>query len=198
MFEVIKIAHRIVAWAAFLFTLTAAGIYTYEKSRSFQDYIEYFHIVPYKIQYDSGQYAKFHSFYDSKTAVDIEWQEIIWCDVGNGAGFEYTETAPGFEFDFLVDRKYTPEIMELLHGISAGTVAKTLKLDDALRQYAIESQEDGFGYSKITAWRLNIKQPIAGSVCYGRHKIRILTPYFGIEKNYELYSGRWTYGTREE
>jgi len=192
-----KIAHNILLWSAMLTILPAVAIFLYEQAQPFEKYVKYFHIIPYNTAYDVGDDILFDSFYESHEAVDIDWGQTVWCESGNG--FVRTDTDTDSDQNFFVARVYPPYIKSILESLYDNQHIGPMEQEEILRQYANRSMEDGFTEgSKIIAWKLNIAKPVAGSTCYTRHKIHIHTPYFKIEKSYEIISSPWKYGKAEE
>lgn len=179
---------NLVCIVALLVVIIAGSAAAWEKLQPMDNYIKYSAVISYPI-YGQSPYLRFISILeqDAELISRIDWRDSILCDSGNG--FEEVDVYPSG----MDNRKASKSPQSLIDLAEQKPTDKALYGDwrTAVIQEVLRLEK--------TSWKYQIQEmewPSKNTLCYGKHKITIKTPYFGFDREVELDSSAfWLIGS---
>jgi hypothetical protein len=173
---------------ALLVVVAVCGAALWEKFQPIERSMEYYAVISYPI-YSENSSIKFISIMSQKAEIirRVDWRDSILCDAGNG--FKEVDVYPSG----MDNRKASTTAESLVE------IVKSKPTDSALyNKWRTEVIREVERLGK-SSWKYQIQEmewPTKNTLCYGKHKITIKTPYFGFDRVIELNSSAfWLIGS---
>lgn len=186
----LKFVHDVVLFVAAGIVLISLVTYVYVLQRSIDDYLDYVSIVPTQSKFFFPEVISFYSFSISKEEVDVQWNDILYCDFGEGYEFVSSQVSNAQQFWRKANRL---ELVEKARSLMAETSFDDfVRKDKDQHEANIKVLSGQLRYlasaNDYPRWLYSSPGPSRTAMCKGVHYVSVETPFFHIKK-YKKFEG---------